>query len=198
MRSVTSLGLKLTAACGHGGTADLHFRSSHAKAEQKSDFETMICDDCRAQIREWIAADHGTEKFAMDFPELHGTPRRVDWAIDIRKKRYERIGPLMLTLSRMPENELAKATWKALYISLMVQDAVNWIENKDIPLKDLFLSFEVSNIMKDPGRNKGAVMGGGPFDHFRQKAPYVLQRIALFDPAILQTVEVMPTIYTGF
>lgn len=196
MLSHASFELTMTAACGHPQSSKLRYRSVREKNEQMSEAKSMICDTCRAQLRDWMSADHGSEKFAMDFPQMTGTEKTIKWANDLRKSRFEKFGPLMLALSKMLDNELAKTTWKALYLMFMVAEAKHWIDNRAFPVTDLNLFFEVSNIMKDPGSNKAVVMGSGPFNHFRQRAPFVLQRIALFDLAILPTVDVMPTIYT--
>ena len=196
MLSPTSFELSLTAACGHAQGSKLRYRSAREKNEQLSEAKSMICDACRAQLKVWMTADHGSERFAMDFPEMRGTEKMVKWANDLRKARFEKFGPLMLVLSKMLDSELAKTTWKALYLMFMISEAKHWIDNRTFPFTDLNLFFEVSNLMKDPGRNKSVVMGSGPFSHFREKAPFVLQRIALFDTAILPTVDVMPTIYT--
>lgn len=196
MLSPTSFEAMMTMACGHAQANKLRYRNAREKAEQKADYTSMICDECRSQIKAWMNADHGTEKFAMDFPELTGYPKQIKWASDLRKARYEKFGALMLALSKMTDNELAKTTWKVLYLSLMIAESRHWIDNRNYAFTDLNVAFDVSNLMKDPGRNKGAVMGTGPFSHFRERAPFVLQRIALFDVATLQNVDVMPTIYT--
>lgn len=196
MLSATSYELMMTMACGHAQANKLRYRSAREKAEQKADITSMICDECRTQIKSWMAADHGSEKFAMDFPAMTGSAKQIPWASDLRKARYEKFGALMLALSKMPDNELAKTTWKALYLTLMVNESKHWIDNRNYAFTDLNVAFEVSNLMKDPGRNKAAVMGTGPFNHFREKAPFVLERIALFDFANLQAVDVMPAIYS--
>lgn len=196
MLSPTSFELSMTAACGHPQPGKLRYRSAREKNEQMAEVKAMICDTCRAQLRSWMADDHGDEKFSMDFPEMTGTPKMIKWATDLRKARFEKYGSLMLALSKMLDSELAKTAWKALYLMFMVSESKHWIDNRNYPFTDLNLFFEVSNLMKDPGRNKGVVMGSGPFNHFREKAPFVLQRIALFDLAVLPTVDVMPTIYT--
>lgn len=196
MLSPTSYELSVTVACGHNQFIKLRYRGTREKNEQIADAKTMMCDECRSQIRAWMEADNGEQKFSMDFPPLTGTPKQIPWATSIRKARYEKFGAMMQALSRMSDNELAKNTWKALYLMLMVTESRHWIDNRDFAFTDLNLFYEVSNLMKDPGRNKGAVMGNGSYSYFREKAPFVLQRIALFDVAILPTVDVMPTIYT--
>lgn len=187
---------KMRMACGHEQFNKVRYHSARQHREQQSDFATMICNECRAQIRQWMAADHGKDLFAMDLPQITGTPKMVKWAVDLRKARYEKYGPLMLVLSKMVDNDLAKATWKALYLTMMVTDSKHWIDNRaPNQFTDLNLSYEVSNLMKDPGSNRAAVMGNSSFAYFRDRNPIVLQRIALFDVAILPTVDVMPTIY---
>jgi hypothetical protein len=200
MLSATAYELKLKAACGHPQFAKVKYKSQAQLREQKAEFETMICDECRAQIKAWLEADHGKELFAMDLPDLTGTPKRVEWALDLRRRRYERFGPLMLTLSRNFDTQLAKVTWKALYLMLMVTDSMYWITNRDLPFNHLNLAFEVSHLMKDPGNERGSTMGSSPYGYFKAKAPVVLTRIALFDPNVLAELEmdVMPTIYSGF
>lgn len=196
MLSATTFELNMTMACGHEQVNKLRYRTTREKAEQMSDYTNIICDECRAKLRGWMSEDNGSEKFAMDFPGITGTEKRVKWAQDIRKARFEKVGALMLALSRKQDSILAKTAWKSLYLMMMVTDAVHWIENRNLVFTDLNLAFEVSNLMKDPGRNKGAILGNGSYHHFRERAPYVLERIALFDPAILPAVDVMPTIYT--
>jgi hypothetical protein len=200
MLAASAYELKLTAACGHPQYAKVKYKTQAQLKEQKSEVESLICSECRSQIKAWMTADHGAELFVMDLPDLVGTPKMVDWALDLRKRRLERVGPLMLALSNNLDNELAKVTWKALYIMMMITESKYWISNRELPFTDLNLAFEVSHLMKDPGKNHGDRMWSSPYGYFRAKAPVVLERIALFDPKVLKELQmdVMPTIYTGF
>lgn len=198
MFAATAFELKLTAACGHPQYAKVRYNTQSQLKTQKSEVETMICDECRDQLKSWMSADHGAQLFAMDLPDLTGTEPMIKWAKDIRKRRFERFGPLMLTLSRNLDSELAKVTWKALYIMMMITESKYWIANRELPFSDLNLAYEVSHLMKEPGNDRGAMMGSSPYGYFRHKAPVVLARIALFDPMLLPTLDVMPTIYSGF
>lgn len=198
MFAATAYELKLTAACGHPQYAKVKYNTQSQLNTQKSEIETMVCDECRSQINDWMGADHGTELFAMDLPDLTGTPPMIKWAKDIRQRRLARVGPLMLTLSNNFDSELAKVTWKALYIMMMITESKYWISHRELPFSYLNLTYEVSHLMKDPGNDRGVMMGSSPYGYFRVKAPVVLARIALFDPMVLEKHEVMPTIYSGF
>ena len=157
--------------CGHKAAYTFD-RSRNGKDAmmQQSDARKTLCPDCTEKLIGWLSTSE-TKSFAIELPELKGTPRMIPWARRLRTQVKEKYAPVMQALSENSDDPLARAALAAYNLLFTIESCKFWIDNEMFKYDRWWVSSEISSLVKAEDRFGKTYASYSAYGYYRNWGP---------------------------
>lgn len=141
----------LTMGCNHVEAHPIKYRGSRDLAEIKRDYRRILCGACSKRVDQWMKiVGNESERYPAAMPVMAaGSKKQIEWATDIRDKRWMSLSPVLFALSE-DSSPLAAALWKAILVMFLNSQATYWIETRNETLGTHTFCVLICHVMRPP------------------------------------------------